>query len=156
MDIVYIVAVVSDERKEVSSTEGHKTASTSPFFSSRLSGIHQKIDQLRDIIRQKDFQKFGDVVEAEALEFHAITMTSSPSILYLIGNSLRLMKLVQKWRQEGLAVYFNLNTGQDVHVLCQKKNSAEIQSRLSALDFVKKVIVNTPSKGVTLSTEHLF
>lgn len=155
-DIADIVAVVSDERKEVSSADGHTTASTSPFFASRLMRIGEKIDRLKEAIHHRDFQTFGEIIEAEALEFHAITMTSVPPILYLIPHSLRLMKQVQKWRKENLPVYFNLNTGQDVHILCQKKDTQEVQARLSQLDFVKRVIVSGPAEGTRLSDTHLF
>lgn len=155
-DIVDIVAIVSDARKEVSSAEGHKTALTSPFFDVRLRNIGAKIDRLRTAIGERNFPVVGAITEAEALEFHAITMTSTPALLYLIPNSLKLMKLVQKWRQEGLSVYFNLNTGQDVHLLCQGADVSTVQAKLSELDFVKKIIINRPSKGARLSDVHLF
>ncbi len=111
---------------------------------------------MKELLAAKDFKQFGQLVEDEALEFHAITMTSTPSLLYLIPNSLRMMKTVQRWRSEGLDVYFNLNTGQDVHILCQEKDVNEVEKRLAALDFVKRTIVNRPSEGTKLSDKHLF
>ena len=98
----------------------------------------------------------GEFVEAEAVEFHAITMTSQPSLLYLIPDSLRLMKIVRQWRAEGLPVYFNINTGQDVHVLCEKKDVKAVQAKLKALDYVRDVIVNEPAEGARVVQKHLF
>ena len=126
------------------------------FRSARLEKIGQKIQELKLAISGKDFDTVGRIAEAEALEFHAITMTSTPSLIYWIPSSLRLVKLVQKWRAAGLPVYFNLNTGQDVHILCQSKDVPEVEQRLKELDFVKRVIVNKPSVGTRLTDEHLF
>ncbi len=154
--IADIVAVVSAEKKEVSSAEGHKTALSSPFFAARQQKIGEKIALLKRMIAAKNFKAFGELVEAEALEFHAVTMTSTPSLVYLIPHSLRMIKTVRKWRDEGLPVYFNINTGQDVHILCEKKNVGNVQKKLQGLDFVRDVIVNEPAKGARLVEEHLF
>jgi diphosphomevalonate decarboxylase len=154
--IADIVAVVSTEKKDVSSATGHTTATSSPFFAVRQKNIAAKIASLKKILAARDFTAFGELVEAEALEFHAVTMTSCPSLLYLIPDSLRMIKEVRKWRAEGLPVYFNLNTGQDVHILCEKKNVKEVEKRLKSLDFVQQIIANEPARGARLTEKHLF
>jgi diphosphomevalonate decarboxylase len=155
-DIVDIVAIVSTEKKDVSSAEGHTGAGTSPFYALRQERLPKKITELKKILAAKDFRSFGEMVEAEAVEFHAITMTSQPSLLYLISDSLRLMKIVRQWRADGLPVYFNINTGQDVHLLCEKKDVKAVQAKLKALDYVRDVIVNEPAEGARVVQKHLF
>lgn len=154
--IADIVAIVSTEKKDVSSSEGHQSATSSPFFQARQDRIRQKIQDLKLVLERRDFARFGDMVEAETLEFHAITMTSNPSLLYLLPNSIRLMRLVRKWRREGLSVYFNLNTGQDVHLFCEEKDIEAVQQKLKELDFVRETIVNRPARGAHLIDQHLF
>mgnify|MGYP001570197543 FL=1 len=155
-DIVDIVAIVSDDKKEVSSTEGQKLADSSAFASLRFSKINNKIKFLKQYLRVKNFTKFGELVEAEALEMHAIMMTSIPSLLYIMPESLKIMHLVKKWMTEGYEVYFTLNTGQDIHLICQEKNRGKIYQLLSEISEVKQIIVNKPSKGARLLNEHLF
>lgn len=155
-DVIDIVAIVSTEKKDVSSAEGHGSAESSPFYELRQERLPKKIVALKEILAKRNFQSFGELVEAEAVEFHAITMTSQPSLLYLIPNSLRLMKQVRQWRAEGLPVYFNINTGQDVHVICEKKDAKAVQEKLKGLDFVREVIVNEPGKGARTTDKHLF
>lgn len=155
-DIVDIVAVVSKNKKEISSTEGHKLAMTSAFFNTRLQNNKPKLVQIKNYIQEKNFTAFGELIEAEALELHAIYITSHPSLLYLLPDSVRLLHLIKKWRQEGLEVYFTLNTGQDVHVICEKKNSEAVEKKLSALSFIQKTIVNTAAKGTREISNHLF
>lgn len=154
--LVDIVALVSNFRKEIGSTDGHKIAHTSPFFKTRLKNLPAKIAQIDNFIKTKNFKKFGELVESEALELHAIMITSSPSLIYLTPESIRLMKQVQVWRKEGVPVYFTLNTGQDVHLICEEKTAGLIIRKLKSLDYVKDVIKNCPCLGAHLVSQHLF
>lgn len=155
-NIVDIVAIVSRDKKHISSTEGHKIASTSPFFETRIKNIDKKIKLLRKYLKEKKFDGFGELIENEALELHSIYLTSSPNLIYLLPESLRLIRTIKKWREGGLPVYFTLNTGQDVHVICEKKNEKKVAKLLSDLDIVRKTIINNPSEGARLSEKHLF
>lgn len=155
-DIVDVVAVVSKNKKEVSTTEGQKLASSSPFFPVRLSKIKDKINLIKKYMGEKDFTKFGELVEGEALELHAIMLTSVPSLIYLLPGSLRIMHLVKKWRAGGLQVYFTVNTGQDIHLICEKKNIDKVIKKVKEISDVQKTIINYPSQGARLIGDHLF
>lgn len=155
-DIADVVAVISKNKKEISSTEGQKLAVSSPFYSLRLSKIKNKIKLLKQYLAKKNFTKFGELVEAEALEMHAIMMTSTPSLLYIMPESLKIMHLVKKWRSDGLEVYFTLNTGQDMHLICEEKNTKKLHQLLSQISEVKQIIANKPAKGTQLINDHLF
>jgi diphosphomevalonate decarboxylase len=154
--IVDIVALVSNFRKEIGSTDGHKIAHTSPFFKTRLKNLPEKITQINKFIKTKNFKKFGEIVESEALELHSIMITSTPSLIYLTPESIKLMKQVQVWRKEGIFIYFTLNTGQDVHLICEEKTAESIIQKLKSLDYIKDVIKNQPCLGAHLVSKHLF
>ena len=66
------------------------------------------------------------------------------------------MRLVKKWRSEGLQVYFTLNTGQNIHLIAEGKDEDRLVEKLKELPFVMKVIPNNPSDGAKLSETHLF
>jgi diphosphomevalonate decarboxylase len=155
-DIVDVVVVVSVGKKDIGSTEGQKLAGTSPFFPIRKKHIHEKIRRCKNLLKQKDFTRFGELVESEALELHAIMLTSSPSLIYWTPGTLEIMKLVKKWRQEGLESYFTINTGQDIHIIVQKKDSLKVMKKLKELTCVKSIILNKPAHGARLISKHLF
>ncbi|MBI1863547.1 diphosphomevalonate decarboxylase [Candidatus Microgenomates bacterium] len=155
-DIADIVAIVSEGRKDVATSQGMKLFGTSPFSEARKSGIPQKIVEIKDALSKKDFTKFGEISEAEALNMHAVMLTSCPSLIYWTPGTLRLMKLVKQWRTEGVEVYFTINTGQDIHLLVQGADVHKISEKLKELEFVKETIVNKPSAGAQLITEDLF
>lgn len=151
-----VVAVVSKDKKEIPTAEGQELAQTSPFFMSRTEQLPQKILRFKEALKNKDFTQFGEMSEQDALEMHAIMITSSPSLIYWSEGSLSLMKQVLKWRQQGLEVYFSLNTGQDLHLLCQEQDLEKLTKKLKELEYVSQVIVNEPAPGTKLTTTHLF
>lgn len=155
-DIADVVVIVSKERKEISTTEGQKLVHSSPFFPMRLGKIKNKIKLIKQYMAQKNFQAFGELLESEALELHSIMLTSKPSLTYLLPASLKIMDLVKKWRTEGLPVYFTVNTGQDIHLICQKKDVEKVLKKISNVQEVTKTTVNYPAKGACLLEDHLF
>jgi len=155
-EIVDIVAIVSGEKKEVSTSEGQKLVKSSPFYGLRQKRIKDKIKLLKKYLREKRFKNFGELTESEALEVHAIMLTSNPSLIYWTAGTLELMKLVKKWRAGGLQVYFTINTGQEMHLFCQKKDINRVVGKLKELTFVKDHIINFPAKGAEICNTHLF
>ncbi|KKP60193.1 MAG: Diphosphomevalonate decarboxylase [Candidatus Roizmanbacteria bacterium GW2011_GWC2_34_23] len=155
-NIVDVVAIISQEKKETSSTDGQKFASTSPFFQTRLNNINEKILRLKKALEVKNFTEFGRIIENEALELHAIMLTSTPSLIYWQPETIKLMKLVKKWKSEGLEVFFTVNTGQDIHLIIEEKNTKELVKKLKDIKEVKKIIINRPSVGARLTEKHLF
>lgn len=154
--IADVVAIISKEKKEVSSSVGHQAANTSLFFQIRVSKMAEKNKLIKKMIKERNFEKFGELIEQEALEFHAITLTQKPPLIYWTPNTVLLMKAVQKWRKQGLSVYFTLDTGQDIHLICQKKDAKEVSRRALAISEVQKTIINYPSQGAHIIFKHLF
>lgn len=155
-DIVDIVVVVSSEKKEISTTKGQTSSTSSPFFPIRLSHMEEKIKKIKIYLATKDFRAFGELIESEALEMHAVMMTSTPPLLYWLPNTVRMMKLVYTWRTEGIPVYFTLNTGQNVHLICQKKDISLLTKKLEEVQEIKQVIINTPAQEARIIDTHLF
>lgn len=155
-NIVDVVAVVSTEKKGIPTSEGQTRAATSPFVLTRQAHMNKKLVYAKELLSKKDFSLFGELLEREALEMHAVMLTSWPPLIYWTSGTLRLMKLVQEWRKEGLEVYFTINTGQDIHLICEDRNKEAIQEKLHNLDFVREVIMNSPAQGARITDKHLF
>ena len=86
---------------------------------------------------------------------HSVIMTSNPPLIYWIPETLETMLKVRQWRQEGLEVYFTINTGHNVHLIIEKKNEASLLKKLSNEKY-KNIIVNYPAIGARISSEDLF
>ncbi|NCN58751.1 diphosphomevalonate decarboxylase [Candidatus Roizmanbacteria bacterium CG22_combo_CG10-13_8_21_14_all_38_20] len=155
-NIVDVVALVSSSKKDISTSEGQTISGSSLFMDTRLKNIDNKIKKAIQYIKTKDFTAFGKLLEVEALELHAIMLTSWPSLIYWQNGTLIVMKAVKSWRNKGLETYFTINTGQDVHIICQEKNTKILVNKLKQLPEVKRVIINKPAKGARLTQNHLF
>lgn len=155
-DIADVVAVVSKEKKEVPTSAGHAKAQSSPFLKLRLSKMKEKNKLVKRLIKERNFTELGELIEQEALELHTIMLTQYPPLIYWTPETLTIMKLVSHWRTEDIPVYFTINTGQNIHLICQQKDVKKVQGKLKELNFVKNIIVNTPGEGARLSATHLF
>ncbi len=151
-----VVAVVDEGKKLVSSTQGHTTAGTSPFFAARQQRIKQKIEAVKLAISTKDFDRLGALVEAEALEFHSILLTSQPPLIAWYPGTVEVMLAVQNMRKEGIKAYFTINTGFNVHVLTLPEHEDQVRERLQQLVLVKKIISAKVGEKPTEQSTHLF
>lgn len=149
-DIRDVIAMVGRDAKKVSSTEGHTTVGTSPFYKARLREMPRKIRSIKEALRSRDFSGFGEMAEAEAMSMHATMLTSKPPLIYWMPATLRIMHEIIHWRSDGLESYFTIDAGPNVHVLCLAKDASRLQRRLARIEGVKKVIVNHPANGATL------
>jgi diphosphomevalonate decarboxylase len=155
-DIRDVIAVVDKGKKRVSSTEGHQSAQSSPFYQARLDRISKKIADVKQALSEKNFTTLGELVEAEALEFHSILLTSTPSMIAWYPGTVEVMLAVQAMRAEGVPAYFTINTGFNVHVLTLPEHEATVQKKLSELSSVKQTLTAKIGKGPRIETTHLF
>lgn len=155
-DIRDVVAVVDEGKKKISSTEGHTTAQSSPFFKVRQENIKQKLAAVKTAIASRNFTQLGKIVEAEALEFHSILLTSAEPLILWYPGTVQVMQEVQRLREEGIECYFTINTGFNVHILTLPKFEAIVQERIAALPLVVKTLVAKVGDKPHELQEHLF
>lgn len=155
-NILDILVVLEDHPKSVSTTDAHKLAATSPFYKQRIAAMDEKIEKFKQTLKKRDFTSFGKIVEEEAFNMHAVMMTTTPSLLYWSAKTVELISAVWEWRQKGLSVYFTIDAGANVHLICEEKNQQNVVSAVNSLKIVKSIMINKPSKGARLINQHLF
>jgi diphosphomevalonate decarboxylase len=155
-DIRDIITIVDEGQKKISSTKGHESAQSSPFYQVRQSRIKEKINAVKLAIKHKDFTTLGKIVEAEALEFHSILLTSKTPLIMWYPGTIQVMQEVQTLRTEGIECYFTINTGFNVHVLTLPKFEQTVQQRLNALSLVQKTLNSRVGEKPKILNEHLF
>lgn len=138
-DLRILVVLLSQQEKKVSSTDGQAVAATSAFFKERIKGIDQKIINIKQAIKEKNFRAMGEIMEEECLNMHSVMLTSKPSLIYWLPETVRVMQAVREWREAGLESYFTINTGQNVFVFCRPQDEVELTQKLSHLRGVIEV-----------------
>jgi len=111
---------------------------------------------VRAAIEDRDLAALGGAAERDALAMHSVMMTSQPSLLYWLPPTLAVMQALRAWRQEGLAAYFTLDAGPNVHCLCEARDAGVLSERIWNLPGVLDVLVSGPGEGVRLVEYHLF
>jgi len=143
-DVRDLVVVVSDSAKAVASSAGHRLAPTSPVHSTRLARVEVLNRHLRAALAKRDFVTLGEIAEEDALLMHAVMMTSHPALLYWLPQTLALIRRVYRWREQGLAVYFTVDAGPNVHLLTLPEAVDPLLRELRAEAAVREVLVCRP------------
>ncbi len=147
-DLRILAVVVSKKVKEVPTSEGHELAWSSPYFKTRLKIIKQREKELLSVLRSKDFEKLGFIVEREMFEFQTIPMTSKPNLFYWYPQTVEVIHWVCSLRkEEDLPVFCTINTGHNVYLLTLPDKVEQVLGRLKKLAIVEQVIENRVGKG---------
>lgn len=149
-DLRDLVVITTKAAKKASSTEGHFLATTSPFFKTRQNILKKRTFQLRSALLKKQFKKFGELLEEEAIELHIIAMTSKPAIYYWNQGTVEVMATVRGLRDKGILCYYTVDAGPNVHIICLGNNENKIKQVLSRLSGVIKIISNKACKGARI------
>jgi len=154
--LVDVVAITNKEEKKVGSTEGHERVTTSPYFRLRLKRLPKKMKSIKEAFIAKDFLSFGNLLEEEAVDLHLMAMTSTPPVFYWNEGTMEIIHAVQEWRKSGLNVFFTIDAGPNVHLICLRKDAKKVSDEAKKLKNVAFTIINEPCKGTHLTDKHLF
>jgi diphosphomevalonate decarboxylase len=69
-------------------------------------------------MQEEDLEKFGTIVETEAMTLHALMMCSSPNFILMNPSSLAMIGKIKDFREQTkLPLYFTLDAGPNIHLL---------------------------------------
>ena len=143
-NLVDHIAIVSDQPKQVGSSEGHLLAKTSPFQAVRVDQANHRLDICRRAILERDFAALAEIAELDSNMMHAVIMTGQTRLLYWDPGTITVMQSVVRWRKDNLPVFFTLDAGPNVHVICLSAISDLVYERLTGLPGVLRVITARP------------
>ena len=143
-DLRDLIAVISGEHKKVGSSAGHAMAGTSPFQAERARTAPDRVKICREAILDRDFDALAEVSERDMIMMHAVMMTQDPPLFYWEPVSLRLIKSVRDWREEGLSCFATVDAGPNVHVICLPEHAAEIRSRMEKIEGIREILESGP------------
>jgi len=142
-DLRDIIVIVGTTGKDVSSSAGHDTVETSPFFKKRLEEIPARITRLETAFARKDFQQLGEVIEEDCLDMHHVMQTQDPPLYYWNTETVKIMELVKK---RMVPAYFTIDAGPNVHIMCEGKDEKKVTNYFKQY----KMIINKPAQGAHL------
>ena len=135
------MAIVSAVRKKTGSTEGHALADTSPLQAARVEDAPRRLDLVRQAVLERDFDTLATVAELDSDMMHAIMMTSNPGLFYWQPASITVMESVRDWRASGIPVFYTVDAGPNIHVICPQQQAQSVERRVRELPGVNDVLV---------------
>ncbi|MEK7253472.1 MAG: diphosphomevalonate decarboxylase, partial [Bacteroidota bacterium] len=122
------VLLVNTEAKSVSSRAGHSLMENHPFADGRYQDARRRLHFLLGALKSGDVEEFGRIAENEALTLHGLMMSSNPSFILLKSNTLQMIDLLRKYRQETkMPIFFSLDAGPNLHVLYPEEVMPEVR-----------------------------
>ena len=139
------VLLIHEGEKSVSSTVGHGLMKTNPFAERRFQEAHENFTILKEILKTGDLQNFIKLVEHEALTLHAMMMMSEPAFILMKTGTLEVINKIWNFRKEtGLALFFTLDAGANVHLLFPEDSDSDKIKEF----IVKELLQHTQNNGV--------
>ncbi|MFH0749901.1 MAG: diphosphomevalonate decarboxylase [Candidatus Gottesmanbacteria bacterium] len=151
-----VLCVVSKEAKKISSTEGMDGIKTSPYWKTRMRGIPGKIDRALHALKERNMELLGNLLEEDAISMHCVMMTQKPPLFYWNESTLRVIEAVYALRKNGIAAYYTMDAGPNVHVICKGEDEDEVSRQMKQVYGVQSVIINKPALGTHSISNHLF
>lgn len=148
-----LIAVIHSGEKKAGSTEGHHIAATSPVQAGRVADAPRRLEECRQAILSKDFERLASVMEQDSNLLHAVMMTSNPALYYWRGGTVEVMNAVRTWRKQGFPCAFTIDAGPNVHVICPTGDGPRLESRLREIPEVESVLVSGVGGGAALLSD---
>ena len=139
---------MSDQHKKTGSSKGHNIAYTSVLQSARVQSAPERLANVKQAIRDRNFELFAGVVEEDSNLMHSIMMTSRPPLFYWQPLTLEIMHGITDLRaQSGIQASYTLDAGPNVHCICIRNDSEKVISYLRSLSDTLDIRVSSVGKG---------
>ncbi|MBU1326599.1 diphosphomevalonate decarboxylase [Patescibacteria group bacterium] len=155
-DLRDVLVIIGSEPKKIPTSAGMDNVTTSPLWRVRLRALPQRILRIKEALKTKNFVLLGRIIEEDCLEMHRGMQTQDPPLFYWNDKTRKIMEAVYNWRKDGLAVYFTIDAGPNVHIICEGKDEQRVTGLAKTIKGVEAVISNKPAQGTRLTKEHLF
>lgn len=148
-DIGMLFIIVKQAKKDVSSRDGmQRTVATSPFYDGWLATLDQDLTDIKISIAEQSINKVGAIAERNALKMHATTLGAQPPFTYWTADSMLAMEAVRTLRKEGYSVYFTMDAGPNVKVICKQSEMSKIKKALMSYFDEEQIISAKPGPGI--------
>jgi diphosphomevalonate decarboxylase len=123
------ILIIDSSEKEFSSSQGHLLMNDNVFKNQRLKNVDDRLSKILKAMELENWEEFSSIVESEALELHALMLTSTPWFILLKPNSLKIIELIKKYRKENnIKMTFTIDAGPNLHLLYPESEKEKVQS----------------------------
>ncbi len=149
--LTVFVCITSTATKAIGSTEGMQlTARTSPFYAAWVSAQEADLAAMRQAIQQRDFQQVVAIAEHSCLKMHGLMLSARPGLLYWNSTTVLIMHRVREMREKGIPVFFTIDAGPQVKVICPPEVTDTVAHYLQSIPEIQKIYRTGLGNGARL------
>jgi phosphomevalonate decarboxylase len=119
--------------------DAHREAARSHMFDARLAHVHGQLAELRDALRENDFERTFSLAERDSLSLAATTMTGPEAWVYWRPETIEIFRVVRELREEEVPAYFSVDTGASVYVNVEDGYEKRVESAISDLGIETRI-----------------
>lgn len=150
-DVRLLILVTSKQQKPIGSTEGMQlTAQTSPFYQRWVSSSEFDLEAIQRALADRDFETFGEISEFSCLKMHGLALSANPGLLYWNATTVELIHEIRRLRHNGIPVYFTIDAGPQVKILCLPEQVDSLTSHFRSFPGVQSIISTELGPGAHL------
>ena len=153
-DNLRLITIPVESRLRIKTKEGyqkfrtefaHMEAPKSEFFKKWMLMRKAKVIDVLDAIDKRDWERIAGYAELDTIHLHAVTMSGKsfeeldkPKLVAWEPETLKIMRKVNELREEGIPVYYSIDTGPSPVLLTDKKYVTEICNEIEkmGIDFL--------------------
>jgi phosphomevalonate decarboxylase len=135
-NIRIVVGLVSQHKR---TSRAHRETPQSHLFDGRLAYVHGALAEMRDAIQKGDFGSTFALAEQDSLSLLAVTMTGPEGWVYWQPETIRLLMLAHRLRENGIPVFFSSDTGATAYLNTTAEYADEVADKVEALGVESRI-----------------
>lgn len=148
-DIGMLVVAVNRSEKKISSRVGMKqTIETSPYYPSWVETAETDIQAIKEAIKERNFERMGEIAEHSAMKMHASMLAAQPPIIYFEPASMKAIQIAHQLRDQGIPCYVTMDAGPNVKVLCRLSQAEQIKNAFKEHFSEEQLMITGPGQGI--------
>lgn len=152
-DVRMLIAITSTQQKDISSTEGmNRTANTSPFYNQWVNTQHADLSEMKLALKNKDFEKAGEITEHSCFKMHGLAMSAKPPLLYWNATTTETIQIIQELRRNGVPAYITMDAGPQVKVFCLPEAVETVKKALNTISGIKSILECRPGPAAEIKS----
>ncbi len=148
-DLRLTVAVITEGRKDVGSTDGMGLSKeTSPYYDAWVAAAPDMAAAIRGAIAERDLSRLGPLAEHSFASMHALALSTSPPTIYFQPGSLAALATVRRLRADGVPVFATMDAGPHVKAISSADDAPRVKKALEETTGVLRVLEARPGPDV--------
>lgn len=152
-ECAHFVLIVSERRKEVTSSEAHSRVRSSPLWEGRSFRAQRRVQELQKALQLGDWNQVSRLSWTEAWEMHSLFHTCFEPFSYWEPGTIEALqkvspkKIFEEYPGISLPIV-TMDAGAQVHLIVQQRDFAFWKERLFSKEFQRfRILEDGPGKG---------